>query len=439
MLKAGFYEKNITPPLGCDIPGFFLPRVANDVLEDLYARAVVFDDGKETVAMLAVDALGVHAALTEKILDRASEYAGIRKENILVCATHLHTGGPVEPDTLIKEDAPYLDMLSRLAADAITLAQRRMEPVTAKFIMGHVDSISFVRNFKMKGGYVMTNPEPNNPDIIEPCADIDPELPVLLLCDAADRPKGAVISFACHQDCLCGEKCAYSTDFAGVMDKELKKEYGSDFISVFFEGACGNINHWDVFAQKGITMEHHRKMGRILATEIKSIVPEAAVLSRQDIAVKKETLSLRKRLFTQQQLDEAKEFLKACEGKEIVYTEFNPESEFMKYHYAHRALRYVEDPSESYEAQLQVIRIGDCLLYAMPGEVFVQFGRKIKQLSPSEHNVIAELAFDSPGYIPTRELFQPTVYESTLPTCQLEPDAGDEIVNKLSEMGRAIF
>ena len=84
--------------------------------------------------------LGVHAALTEKILDRASEYAGIRKENILVCATHLHTGGPVEPDTLIKEDAPYLDMLSRLAADAITLAQRRMEPVTAKFIMGHVDS-----------------------------------------------------------------------------------------------------------------------------------------------------------------------------------------------------------------------------------------------------------------------------------------------------------
>lgn len=23
MLKVGFYEKNITPPLGCDIPGFF--------------------------------------------------------------------------------------------------------------------------------------------------------------------------------------------------------------------------------------------------------------------------------------------------------------------------------------------------------------------------------------------------------------------------------
>jgi len=263
MLKAGFYEKNITPPLGCHIPGFFLPRIADDVLADLYARATVIDDGKEKVALLALDIGGLKPDMSEAIINRAHEFTGIKKENILICETHLHTGAPIATDIFVKPDKPYVDMMVRLAADAITLADRRLKPVTAKFAQGKVDSISYVRNYKMAGGYVMTNPEMGRPDIIGPCTDIDPDVPVLVFCNEADKPVGAVIAFACHQDCLCGEKTAYSTDFAGVMDKELKKEYGADFISVFFEGTCGNINHHNVFAKKPITLEHHRKMGRI--------------------------------------------------------------------------------------------------------------------------------------------------------------------------------
>ncbi|MBR5506785.1 MAG: hypothetical protein IKV88_01925, partial [Clostridia bacterium] len=389
--------------------------------------------------MLALDMCTVNSKMTNAIIERAHEFTGIKKENILICATHLHTGAPTDKDTFIEPDMPYVDYMIRLAADAITLADIRLKPVTAKYAQGHVDSIAFVRNYKMKGGFVMTNPGRKNPDIIEPCADIDPEVPVLVFCDKAGKPVGAVISYACHQDCLAGEKTAYSTDFAGIMDKELKKEYGNDFISVFFEGACGNINHYDVNAEKDVTLEHHRMMGRVLAAEIKSVIPKAEDIEDDTIKVKKERIALARRHFSDEELKEAEEFLKSCEGKKIEYTEFNPQSDFMRFHYAHRALNYMKNTSETYEVDLQVIRIGDFLLYATPGEMFVQFGLEIKNNEPTKNRMVAEIAFDYVGYIPTKDLFQPTVYESTLPTCIFEPEGGHQIAAKLTEMGKEII
>ena len=89
MLKAGFYEKNITPPLGGHIPGFFLPRVADDVLADLYARAVVIDNGKEKVAMLALDMLGLdkhkHAELIDYLKTKRAGYDFRRNAYLLFC------------------------------------------------------------------------------------------------------------------------------------------------------------------------------------------------------------------------------------------------------------------------------------------------------------------------------------------------------------------
>ena len=41
-MRAGFYETEITPPLGCDIPGYYINRFTQDVKDELYVRAVVF-------------------------------------------------------------------------------------------------------------------------------------------------------------------------------------------------------------------------------------------------------------------------------------------------------------------------------------------------------------------------------------------------------------
>ncbi len=41
------FKKCITPPLGSPSVGYYKPRVTKGVIDDLYVRAVAFDDGEK--------------------------------------------------------------------------------------------------------------------------------------------------------------------------------------------------------------------------------------------------------------------------------------------------------------------------------------------------------------------------------------------------------
>ena len=86
MFKCAFYEKEITPPLGCHIPGYFNIRQGSDVKDRLMAKACVISDGKETVAMIAIDACGLVYKIRNIIAKRVSEFTGIKEENVLIAA-----------------------------------------------------------------------------------------------------------------------------------------------------------------------------------------------------------------------------------------------------------------------------------------------------------------------------------------------------------------
>jgi len=50
--RVGAAEVKITPPLGTPMAGYLSPRCSEDVLDDLYAKATVLDDGKTKVALV---------------------------------------------------------------------------------------------------------------------------------------------------------------------------------------------------------------------------------------------------------------------------------------------------------------------------------------------------------------------------------------------------
>ncbi len=114
-----------------------------------------------------------------------------------------------------------------------------MRPSYLKYASGSVKGISFIRNYIMKNGSIKTNPGRLNPEIVKPYGELDEELSIIIVEDENHNPKGAITSFACHQDCVDGSR--YSGDYSSVLADELKKYYGKDFINVFFIGTCGNI------------------------------------------------------------------------------------------------------------------------------------------------------------------------------------------------------
>lgn len=96
MFQFGFYEKEITPPLGSGIPGYFNIRRSSDVLDRLYARAVVIKEGNEKVAILSIDGLHPKTDICDNIIKRIADYTGITRNNIMICIYPFTYGNPIQ-------------------------------------------------------------------------------------------------------------------------------------------------------------------------------------------------------------------------------------------------------------------------------------------------------------------------------------------------------
>ena len=58
-VKAGFARICSTPPLGTPMAGYFEPRYAKGVLDDLFVNAVAFVDGDKKSVVISVDLCGL--------------------------------------------------------------------------------------------------------------------------------------------------------------------------------------------------------------------------------------------------------------------------------------------------------------------------------------------------------------------------------------------
>ena len=158
MFEFGFYEKEITPPLGCGIPGYFSICRGSDVLDRLYARAVVVKEGNERIAILSIDGLHPKKDICDNIAKRIEEYTKIPRSHIMIAFTHSHTAIPFRfeglafaNDEIVSESIRgYIDVFTRLVADCVTLANLRLKQATPYFGKGEVLGISFCRDYYMK-------------------------------------------------------------------------------------------------------------------------------------------------------------------------------------------------------------------------------------------------------------------------------------------------
>ena len=70
--------------------GGFLEATANRIVDPLFARALVLDDGKERLAIVVVDSCMVPRVICDDAKERAGIETGIRRDRVLISATHTH-------------------------------------------------------------------------------------------------------------------------------------------------------------------------------------------------------------------------------------------------------------------------------------------------------------------------------------------------------------
>ena len=429
MMRCAFYEADITGPIGSSIPGYFVDRFTTGIKDRLFAKAFAASDGDTTFAMLELDCCELLDCYKDEILDRVCKANSIARENVSVSVTHTHYGIPSGGLTGEIADEDFMKVCVKLCADCVTMALTKMQDADAYFAEGFVDGIAFNRIYINDEGMIRTHiPKESG---YRHYTENDPLLPAFVIKDKDGNLKGAIYSYACHQDCAGGTE--YTGDYSSEVSIALKKKYGNEFVAMYITGASGDINHVnpDSFANvKTADVPHYRKMGRKIADELIRMIENELKPAGDAVFASCKKLEIQKRRATDQMIADAKAILADPDGKGKITCQSMLEYIEVQTDYIHRT-------------QVQVFGIGNAKFFMLPGEMFHRFATKVRDALPETNCLFSTLSDGWNGYIPTPELVDMyedlynKVYEIKL--ChgsQLERNAGDIIADAAIELAK---
>ena len=218
-IRLGVASVKISPPTGTPMAGYYSQRASRGVLDDLYAKAAVWDDGKTRTAMIVCDLCHVPRPIVLEARRLIAEQTGVPAESVMIAATHTHTGPMVLGESSLYAkfagDNPltknYTEQLPHRLAQAAADAYERRAPARVAFASETETRISFIRRYWMRDGSVRWNPGILNPDILRPIGDIDPQVNVVYAELPDKKPLLTFVNFALHLDTTGG--AMISADF----------------------------------------------------------------------------------------------------------------------------------------------------------------------------------------------------------------------------------
>jgi hypothetical protein len=415
-LRAGAAAVNINPPEGTPLAGYYAPRGARAVLDDLASKALVLEQDGTRVALVVCDLVSLPRRTVVEARKRIEKQTGIPGAHVMISATHTHTGPALlresALDALVGANSDlgrrYTEALPGLIARSVDEANKRLAPARAAAAVGREENLSFNRRFFMRGAGVSWNPRKLHPDILKPAGPIDPDVGVLSFETPAGKPIATYVNFAMHPDTVGGD--GISADYPGVLSRLLADCKGAEMVTVFANGCCGNLNHRDVHwadPQKG--PHEARRIGTVLAGAVCKTYPLLRPVKGGGLKVRSQTVQLPLAPITREDVARA---------KEVVQRVRDPKTPFLEKVKAYQVLDVAARRGRPLEVEVQVIALGDRVAWvSLPGEIFVELGLAIKKASPFPYTLIAELANGSIGYIPDRPAYAQGNYEVVSARC----------------------
>jgi neutral ceramidase len=430
-LKAGFSAIEITPPKGWRMSGYFYERFSTNTHDELQAKAMVLQKGDEQAALVVCDLIGISESLSSRVREAASKKTKIPVANIIIAATHTHTG-PLYEGGLREffheraeakygrdpaEGVEYFSILADRLVAVLVEAQRGLQPVYLEVGSTTITNVSFNRRYWLNDGKVMTNPGKTNSNIVGPAGPIDPRFGFIVAMNPRkDRVLGTLSSFALHPDTVGGRE--YSADYPFYLEQSVRKMLGEDLVSIFGNSTCGNINHLNVSDPKpqGGQAEAER-IGKALGNAVSDLLPKLKAVKNQTLRAGRETVVVPLQQFSPEKVAAAKTNMNRL-GLDMPFLEQVDTARI----YDLQLRR-----ATSLKLEVQAICLGaDTAIVGLPGEIFVEHGLAIKKASPFKNTFIIELCNDSIGYVPTRKAYEEGGYEPT--NSGLKPGGGEMLV-----------
>jgi neutral ceramidase len=423
--RAGAARIKITPDTPIWLSGYASrTHPSEGVLQDLWAKALVLDDGKDgRVVIVTIDLIGMPRSISDVVGARVLKAYGLERRQFLLNTSHIHTGPILWPNLksmflLSPDDEQTVQRYAnKLTDDLVTVvgaALGDLAPAKVAYSTGKVGFAVNRRESTPKGVKIGVNPQ----------GPVDHSVPVLKVVKPNGAIKAVLFGYACHNTTLGGDVYQISGDYAGTAQAEIEKAIpGASAMFLMLAGADQNPN------PRG-KLEYVQQHGQALADEVvRSLATKSEPVSgsiRTAFEVTELALAPHTREeFEQMKADPNRVKAKLAEDMIRAYDERHP-------------IRNVPYP-------VQAIRIGkDLLLLALGGEVVVDYDLRAKREFPKQKLIFAGYSNDVMSYIPSTRVLKEGGYEAVdsmvyygLPA-SYTPDVEDRIFTAIHQVAKRV-
>lgn len=445
-LCLGFAKVDITPPLTIPYLSFYPRQTPFEGVHDrLFARAVAAESRDTRLVIVSADALGFSRSILGpgrdfigELRERIERATGIPPSQVLITATHAHSTPQTTDLAPLVEEFPHaaewLDRLMDQLAAAAAVAWSARQPAELHGLTGLAPGIAWNRRIVTRDGRLVSylRRPPDDQVIKEPRDD---RVPVILA--KGDNWRGAIMGFTCHPVTVQVQP-QISADYPGVACALVERELGAQ-ACVFLQGACADINPLRATTDFRDVALYGRGLGGEAIRALSLLEAPDLPPMRPALATGSERVALERRPLPESGPLE-QELARRAAQIQGAANDLERREAITAYRKVAEPWRLTRLGTGPLQLEVQTIRLGDALIVAVEGELFVDYGNRIKDSLPAALTLIAAYSNGYEGYIPTPAAFDEGGYETSIgPWTRIGRTGGDVLTERALALARRVW
>jgi neutral ceramidase len=415
-LRVGAAKVDVTPAQKD------LPKNYDGILDHIYSRAIVIDNGNAAAALITVDAGGIPDAVWQAVSKQLETELGIPAKNVLLSATHSHS----VPG---QQAGPYTQKI----VESVRIAKQRLAPARIGFGTG-VSYINVNRNIiDPKTRRWWEGPNYEGPS--------DKTVAVVKFENLNGEPIAVYYNYAMH-GVAAGQLDLVSGDAPGTTSKYLEDSFDDKIVALWSSGAAGDQNpiyFQQTYDLREIRIKDYAKRGIDISN---SMPPGGQGLDRKDPTVIK-LMNQQKQMILSMGQFLGEEVMHVMRGMDRMQSNVQVDGRFKtvscpgreRTNEGRAGFPGVYKEAGPVEIRLGLLRIGDIRIGAVNAEVFNPIAQRLKSESPYAQTLMATLTNGSArsGYIPHDAGFG--MYTFEVLSSRLQPGCAESaIVNGILDL-----
>ncbi len=415
-VRAGAAKVDVTPSAG------ELPPNYEGILDRIYSRAIVIDNGISSAALITVDIGMMSDKIWTNLTARAEKELGIPAKNVMLTATHTHS-------------VPWVlgEGFEEKVFTSLRLAKEKLQPARLSYGTG-VSYINVNRNIiDRKTGQWWEGPNYDGPS--------DKTVAVVTFETLSGEPIAVYYNYAMHAVTV-GQLDMVSGDAPGATSRYIEDSFDDKIVAVWSTGACGDQNplyFQQTYDLREIRIKDYAKRGQDISN---SMPPGGQGLNKQDPTVIRLMNQQKQMILSMGQFlgEEVLHVMRSVDrsvtnagiyGDQRIVT--FPGRKRTNSGRAGYAGTY--EDADSVNLRLGLLLIDDIAFTSVNGEVFNLIAQRLKKESPYARTMMLTVTngIGNTGYIPNDAAFGYYTFEVL--SSRLKPGyAENGIVNGLLDM-----